>query len=280
MTDEQTPAPEAGDEVVADEAVTYPKPGEDDEGQVETQPAEGEEKSDPEDEEKKSKSQERRERRKAEQDRLRTEAIEADRRAREAEDRLKRHQEAARNLPKPKQADFPDYEEYQAALSAYHSIVAQDRRELQTLEEAARAEAEQAQRVQQQQKSEAAQNWAAQREEAVQRYSDFDVTVSNPNLPISAPLAEMIQGSDVAADVAYHLGKNPDIARDLSGLDPVSMARAFGRLEAQVSAPKPKPVSTAPAPITPVRPKATPVKDPEKMSPSEYRAWRDSGGSF
>jgi len=281
MTDETTPAQEAGDEVVQPNAIEAEaaEAPESTEGQDEAQPAEDESPETPgaESEDQKSKSQERRERRKAELDRIRQSQIEAEKEAKDAQERLKAYQEASTKLSEPKQGDFPDFDKYQAALSAYYMMRGFDGREAAKLESEAKARFEKVQQAKQEQAQEAAQNWAAQIEEAKQRYPDFDQVARNPTLPISKALGEQITASDVAGDLAYYLGKNPEQAARLSSLPPVEMARAIGRIEQQVSAPQPKTVSTAPQPISPVKPKATPVLDPSKMSYADFVAARKSG---
>ena len=281
MTDEPIPAPEAGEEVVQPDAIEAEaaEAPESTEGQDESQPAEDDAEGEPkaETEEQKSKSQERRERRKAELERIRQSQIDAEAQAKEAQERLKAYQEASQNLSEPKQSDFPDFDKYQAALSAFYMMRGFDGREAARLESEAKARFEKVQQAKQEQAQEAAQNWAAQISEAQQKYPDFDQVARNPNLPISPALAEQITGSDVAGDLAYYLGKNPEQAARLSSLPPVEMARAIGRIEQQVSAPQPKTVSTAPQPISPVKPKATPVLDPSKMPYDEYVAARKAG---
>ena len=276
MSDDMNPALEAGEVVQSVvEETAAPEAAESTEGQVEGQPAEVDAEAEAEDQ--KSKSQERRERRKAELDRLRQAEREAAQKAKEAEERLKSLREAAKKIPAPKQSDFADYETYQAALSAHFVTQGFDRRQAETMEAEARAHYQQAEAAKAAQKQEAAQNWAAQVQEAKARYPDFAQVALADNVPINAPMAEMIAQSDVAADVAYFIGKNPSVGLQMWNLPPMEMARAMGRIEQMVSAPPPKTVSTAPQPISPVRAKATPVIDPAKMSMDEYIAARKSG---
>lgn len=285
MTDSQTPAPEAGDEVVQTEAeqVAAPEAAESTKGQDDSQPATGDADdeanagSDAEAEEKRSKSAERRERRRAKEAELRESEAAARKAEADARARLEAAQEAMKSLPKPKQSDFQDFDEYQAALAAYQTAQIIDRREVQRLENEAKSHFEQVESVKQQKQQEAAQNWQAQIVEGREKYPDFDTVVLTDSLPVTQQMADLIAVSDVAADVSYFLGKNPQMVREIAGLDPVSMARAIGRLEAQVTAPKPKTATEAPEPIAPVRGKATASKDPTKMSMDEYRAARKAG---
>lgn len=78
--------------------------------------------------------------------------------------------------------------------------------------------------------------------------------VFHNDLPVSQAMAEVIVQSDDGPALAYHLGKNPDVAAQLAKLPPTLAARELGRIEAriqfereQAKAAKP-PVSKAPAP--------------------------------
>jgi chromosome segregation ATPase len=276
MTDDQTPALEAGDEVVDDADQVESQV--DDEGQDESQPAEDD--AAKAEAEEKSKSAERRERRKAAQEALRTSEAEATAKAQAAQEQLERMRRAAQGLKKPTQADYPDYEDYQAALYTHASLTAMDGREQQRLEAEAQAALQQVKAVEQRKQVEDAQNWDAQIAEARTRYPDFEKVALSDSVPITPDMARFIVQSDVAAEIAYAMGKTPTIATAMHGLPPVEMARAIGRLEAQLAAPKPKTTSTAPEPINPVKGKASPSRDPEKMTIAEYAAWREKGGTF
>lgn len=277
MSDDMNPALEAG-EVVQTEVIEAeaPEAAESTEGQVESQPAEVD--AEAEAEEQKSKSQERRERHKAANARLRQAERDATQKAKEAEDRLNLFREAAKKIPPPKQSDFADYETYQAALSAHFVTQGFDRRQAEAMEAEARAHDQQVEATKTALRQAAAQNWAAQAQEAELRYPDF-VKVARYDAPINEKMAELIEQSEVAADVAYFLGKNPSYAIQMQDLSPLEMARALGRVEQMVSAPQAKTVSTAPKPISPVSPKPVGSKNPDSMSAKEYRAWREAGNT-
>jgi hypothetical protein len=57
----------------------------------------------------------------------------------------------------------------------------------------------------------------------------------------------------------------------------VEAARAIGRIEATLNAPKPRTETQTPAPIAPVRGSARATPAPDAMSYEEYRAARMSG---
>jgi hypothetical protein len=89
-------------------------------------------------------------------------------------------------------------------------------------------------------------------EKASERYADFQTVVGNPQLAINEAMAEYIAESELGADVAYHLGKNPMQAARIAQLSPVKAARELARIESELaSKPKAQP-SKAPDPITPV----------------------------
>lgn len=261
---EQAPAPEAAKST---EGVTHEATADDaSEGESPDETSEDES-------QKMSRSQRRREAKEAMQQQLR----DAETAREAAEKRAEQQREAAKALKMPQQGDFETYEQFQAAVSTFQVLGALDEREALKATAEAQAHYQQAETIRQQQAAQDAQNWADQMADARTQYPDFDAVALGQHVQISEPLAQMLAGSDQAADIAYHLGKNPALGGEISGMDPVSMARAVGRLEAQMSAPKPKTTSTAPEPITPVRGKATPTLDPEKMSMKEYAAARAAG---
>ena len=191
----------------------------------------------------------------------------------DAQARLDRIKKAGQGIEAPSRDKFDDPDEYLAASAAYNAANAVSQRE----EAMAKSDVEEAQQRQQQA---AAQEWEAKIAEGRERYSDFDAKVGNPNLPIAPHVGQAIIASEMGADVAYHLASNPDQAFRLSQMDPMSAAMEIGRLEAVLSVPPPKTEPKAPAPIETVEGAAMPSGDPSKMTPDQYRAWRQSGGSF
>lgn len=104
-------------------------------------------------------------------------------------------------------------------------------------------------RVQQQEKVQ--ESFLEKAEKASERYADFQTVVSNPNLAINEGMAEFIADSELGADVAYHLGKNPMKAAQIAQMSPIKAARELTRIEAELAS----------------KPKATPSKAPEPISP-------------
>lgn len=285
MSDDEQVTHEVAPEVVdteTEEQVEAPEAAENTEGQPDEPPAEGkpdaESGGEPEDHGQRTT---RAQRRKAQLDRLREEARQAREAKERAEAELAELKQYGSEAP-PKQEDFKDYDEYVAEYAAWASERRLNRRESKRLEKEAKKRQEQIEAYQQQQAAEAEQNWSAQLDAARKRYADFDAVATAPNVPITPDMASVIKQSDHAADLAYHLGSNPDVAAKLAGMHPVQMVGAMAILEDIVSSrvPRPKTTTTVPDPVTPVKAKGGATVDPAKMTPNQYREWRASGGTF
>lgn len=109
-----------------------------------------------------------------------------------------------------------------------------------------------AQREASQRAAQVQESFQAKAEAASEKYPDFDIVVSNPRLSINKDMAEFIAESDMGADVAYHLGKNPALAQRIAEMPTVKAVRELARIETELAT-KPKATpSKAPDPITPV----------------------------
>lgn len=187
----------------------------------------------------------------------------------------------ATETPEPQEADFEDYPTFLKALTK-HAVDAKVA-ELQE-QEAQRQQAQNQERVQAEQNERIA-SYTKRLDAGREAHDDFDDVVGNEDIPISEAMQVVIIESEKAAELVYHLGKNPEEAARISKLTPLQAARALGKIEATFSeetptpTPKPKPVSTAPAPVKPVSTRsATGGKNPDDMDAHEYRAWRNNGG--
>lgn len=281
MEEQQTPALDvAGDEVVTEQPAApiedqEPEAAEKTEGQDESQPA-----PEPEgDGEQVSPSKARRERRKAELQRLKDSEAAAKEKLKETEARLQRLENLAKGSQPPKQEDYPNYDDFLAAKMAHTSMAALDSRQKAELEKELERQTQEIEGISQREQREMAQNWADQADEARAKYVDFDKVVSAPDVPISPSMAKVITASDVGADVAYWLGTNKAEAARISQMSDLDMARHIGAIEARLSMPQVKTQTTAPDPVTPVRPKGTAQKRPEDMTVAEFNKWRESGGT-
>lgn len=275
MSEQDLAALGAADEgIVADQAENQS----DDqvEGQVETPPADADAEAE------KTRSQERRERRKAAETRHKEEAAAATRDMTQTQARLDRIKRAAEGIAEPKETEFNDPLEYAAAKGAFHAarMAAQSQaREVEAeLSDIGKRSAD----MEEQRKQTRIAAITEEIPDARVRFADFDKALAMAQRPdVVAPfLSEIILDSDKPLDLAYHLGSNPDLARQLSQMAPLAAARELGRLEASLSAPQPKLQSSAPAPISPVKGGGTASKSPETMSFKEFKAFRDAGGKI
>ena len=135
------------------------------------------------------------------------------------------------------------------------------------------------QRQFQEQQAQILEAYADREEEARNKYDDFEQVAYNPNVPITAVMAETIRASDVGPDVAYYLGSNPKEADRISRLSPYLQAKEIGKIEVKLTSnPPAKKTSSAPAPIAPVTARGNTGKvldttDPrsvKEMSTSEW----------
>ena len=109
-----------------------------------------------------------------------------------------------------------------------------------------------AQRERAEQQERATESFLEKAEKAQERYPDYHAVVGNPALAINDGMVEFIAESDVGADVAYWLGKNPIKSAQIAQMSPMKAARELSRIEAEIaSKPKANP-SKAPEPISPV----------------------------
>lgn len=265
MTEETEVAPSEATETPVVEI-----PAGEEEGQAESQPAEAVEAEEKADE--KSESQRRRERRKAHEQRLREEAETA---RREAETLRKRLAAMPSQGDQPKESDYTDFSEYQAELAAYKAVKALAERDKGAVEAEAKQHDSLAEQAEAQRKQERIVAFHESREDARTRYADFEQVFDAAYIP--QHVADLVIESDMPADVAYHLGKNPALARSISQMPPLAAARELGRIEAQIAMPKAKTVTSAPPPISPVTAKGTAAKDPDNMSVAEWRKAREAG---
>lgn len=85
-------------------------------------------------------------------------------------------------------------------------------------------------------------------------FKDFDDAVKNLQMVgANRDFLELATTSDAGHKLLHHLGTDLDEAARILALSPVQMARELTRLEIKLSQPAaPKPVSKAPAPITPL----------------------------
>ncbi len=91
-----------------------------------------------------------------------------------------------------------------------------------------------------------------------EEFPSFDGALANlravgalgPN--VSPSFLQAVSELPQAHKLLNHLGNHPDEAARITTLPPLKMAIELAKIESSISAPKPKAISTAPAPIVPV----------------------------
>lgn len=158
-----------------------------------------------------------------------------------------------------------DYTAAVAAWAAKKALADNNKAEIEARQKAAKATED----------AQATARWQAQVAEIKQSVQDFDVVAYTA--PISDSVAEMLKNSPLGAKIAYHLGKNPSEAINLSQMDQITAARTVGKLEAKLGAAtaKPRKISNAPKPVETIETgSAGQEVDLSSMSMEEYRKHR------
>lgn len=183
-------------------------------------------------------------------------AIVAKRVAREAR-KLQRQQApapAVTPVVPPKVEDFNDAPAYAEALAESKAAELVNKREAEKQAAEVRA------------------SYDEREESARDKYDDFEQVAYNPAVPITEYMAQTLMQSDAGPDILYHLGSNPKEAQRIAGLSPLIQAREIGKLEAKLAAAPPvKTTSSAPAPITPVKPAAGAAKSYDTTDPRSVK---------
>jgi len=185
------------------------------------------------------------------------------RQKREAESRARQLEKELAEKKPPRPEDFDDDAAYEEARDEYRFRRMRAREDRETAQTASR-----------QIEQETAQDFLSHVETFKREAPDFEEVAYKA--PISDDLAGAIarMGED-GPRVAYALGKDHDLARELSDLDPYSAAIELGRLAATPRRPQRKVASKAPPPVKPATEGGGPTTpDPEKMSYDDYRRWR------
>jgi hypothetical protein len=97
--------------------------------------------------------------------------------------------------------------------------------------------------------------------------------------PITPEVADVIMSSEQGPELAYYLGKHPDVAEKLSMMGPLDMAREVGRIEStKLVKPKPPSVTNAPKPVPQIQgtDDKPPIRlDDPKISDAQFRRLRE-----
>ena len=182
---------------------------------------------------------------------------------------------------KPKREDFEDEDTFFEALTDW-KIDAKMRSQQEVVAKKAGEETE----------KQAAEEIEQELEEISERgrdkHEDYNTVVFDKDLVLTQGMVETIIHSDIAEEILYYLGKNPDISAAIGEMTALKAAKEIGRIEARLVEGEKKPeekkaepptpakkLTKTPEPIEPVRSTGATEKDPSQMTPKEYRAWRE-----
>ncbi len=79
-------------------------------------------------------------------------------------------------------------------------------------------------------------SWDKQLDQGRERWQDFEAVALSPDVPYSQAMFERITHSDLGAEIAYHLGRNPQEAARLAQQDPQATREALAVMEADIRA--------------------------------------------
>ena len=216
-----------------------------------------------------------------------TRAEQTAQKALDAVTKLTESQQAAKDAaeaqpdPRPLRDAFDSPDAYDDALVAWSSRVAERTTEARVKREteAAAAEAERV-KTEDAQKAEnqrLADDWNARKDKVTEKYPDYADVAERDDLTITLPMSHAILNADNGPDIAYYLGKNPEEATRIAGLNPLMQVIEMGKLSAKV-AESAVTLTRATPPIRPLRTAAAAAtaKGPNEESMDEYAARRQA----
>lgn len=174
----------------------------------------------------------------------------------------------------PNEDDFDSQQDYHTANAKYYADVSGDaaQAKVTAADSESKATAAETQRQEAVKAKKAA--FEANLNGKRDNFADFeDVAYGHEFMDLD--LAEQIFDMDKGPEVAYHLGSHLDEAERIFALQPRERTRELTKLEFQVEALKPKLVSDAPDPLTPLGNNESVQADPDKMSADQWRTWRN-----
>lgn len=149
----------------------------------------------------------------------------------------------------PKREDFDDYETYIEARAEFKAIKAAEQR---LAEAESKSRQRQEQQQAEQQHAQFQQVRASTIDKGIETYPDFEDVALDDDIPITEPMADALLLSEKGHDIWYYLGKHPEVAEKIAGMNPVQQIKEIGRLEERLGG---KQVSAAPKPTTTVQPR-------------------------
>lgn len=171
---------------------------------------------------------------------------------------------------RPSRANYQDDEKFIEDLTAWKA-------DQLITEKLSKRDAETRQERQAHEMSSLASEFTKRAEALAEKYPDFDEVVGDDDLPITAGMARAIARTENGPEVAYYLGKNPNVALKLSQMHPIDAASELGRIAAGLGKTV-KQVSNAPAPVKPSSGRGT-LNDLANVGQSEYEAARKKMGA-
>lgn len=210
----------------------------------------------------------------------------------EAEEKLKKYElaENKTEIERPQKEDFDDEDDYIEALIDWKDEIKVKASQKEVVKEIKDKDEKQA-------VADSYEGLDDAIDKGSEKYDDWDDVVMNEDLVISPELTQVILDTENPEDVMYHLASDPEESARISDLDTISIAREIGKIEVTLAKAEkkvedpvvddptkdPAPSATnslkkqtsAPEPITPVKTTGVTEKDPNKMSPKEYREWRE-----
>lgn len=176
----------------------------------------------------------------------------------------------------PEPPIFEDPEQYQRDMAAYTQKVTERAVKMQLRADRANQEREAAEQRNREAAREQGLAWMARREKAMEEMPDYTEVAENDALHISNDMAAAITRNEHGPKIAYYLGQHPELAERISKMHPVMQLMEIGKLEAQITAPKPPKVSKTPEPIRIEKGSGEPqAKSVDEMSMEEYAAQRN-----
>jgi len=175
----------------------------------------------------------------------------------------------------PEPPEFIDPEQYQRDMAEYTRKVTDRTVKLQLRTERTNQEREAAERTNQERMREHATKWSERRSKALDEMPDYAEVAENPALHVTDTMAIAITSSEHGPKIAYHLGQHPEVAERIAKLPNALQLMELGKLEVQITAPKPPKVSKAPEPIkVQTGSGEPPSKSLDELSMDEYAAQR------
>lgn len=175
----------------------------------------------------------------------------------------------------PEPPEFIDPEQYQRDMAEYTRKVTDRTVKLQLRTERANEQRKATEQANQAREREHALKWVDRRSKALDEMPDYVEVAENPALHVTDTMAIAITSSEHGPKIAYHLGQHPEVAERIAKLPNALQLMELGKLEVQITAPKPPKVSKTPDPIkVQTGSGEPPAKSLDELSMDEYAAQR------